>query len=352
MVYKVLDIIDNSVWAAKIIYRKEMEETNIISNIEQELRLMTILHHPFVLKGREIVYEEAFIALIIEYYKYGDLAHAMFDSHIQSRFIIQSVFVDVVEGLSYLHDRHICHKDIKADNILLTDDFRAMISDFGSTTCEIPKLRPNSFITVEYAPPEYFLNNDCDGFKFDIWSLGVLLFTLFLKYLPFGGESSAEVINRIKQEDIDRSDLPIDTYFFIKLCLTPDPQKRPNIHQIMENPYFKQCLIARDHQYPQKDSLRTRTGNSFVKYHITDSLLITRKDRLKHASSLMILDKAHPKFDNELLENGKTPLQLNASSIKNKKRACPASPVGLVIPMKSVHSNYATWSPHNSQRNA
>ena len=103
----------------------------------------------------------------------------------------------LLDGLIYMNKRNICHRDLKADNILLDDKFNIIISDFGfACALNSSEELKNYCGTTTYMPPEMNANNprnlECwkdakslDGEKIDVFSLGVLLFILRIGCPPF-----------------------------------------------------------------------------------------------------------------------------------------------------------------------
>jgi serine/threonine protein kinase len=100
------------------------------------------------------------------------------------------VFHQVVSAISYAHNQHICHRDLKLENILLKDNTLATvkIADFGLSDF----YRPGAMIksncgTLSFLAPEVFKGTANAGPPLDVWALGVILFALLCGRLPFEG---------------------------------------------------------------------------------------------------------------------------------------------------------------------
>jgi serine/threonine protein kinase len=93
-----------------------------------------------------------------------------------------------MDGMNYLHSLNITHRDIKLENILIDDKLNVKIIDFGFGTCS-PKTKLLNFYcgTPSYMPPEIVQKKEYLGPFADIWSIGVLLFTLLCGVFPFRG---------------------------------------------------------------------------------------------------------------------------------------------------------------------
>jgi serine/threonine protein kinase len=90
---------------------------------------------------------------------------------------------DVVEALTYMHDRSIAHRDIKPENIVLTTERVAKLCDFGWSAL-VESSRKTYCGTFDYAPPEILQHKKYDE-SVDIWCIGVLTFEILTGHVPF-----------------------------------------------------------------------------------------------------------------------------------------------------------------------
>ncbi|XP_042900426.2 mitogen-activated protein kinase 4-like [Parasteatoda tepidariorum] len=91
---------------------------------------------------------------------------------------------DSLCGLTYLHSNKACHLDIKADNILISQDNRAVICDFSCLACATKTIpRDDLGLPLMYRPPEAFPSfgsgTEVDGKAFDMWAFGIMVLELF-----------------------------------------------------------------------------------------------------------------------------------------------------------------------------
>jgi serine/threonine protein kinase len=102
----------------------------------------------------------------------------------------KSLFLQIIEGIFYLHSKNIFHRDIKLENIIIEDKSLIKIIDFGFGTCSPRNKFLNFFCgTPSYMPPEIILKKDYLGEFADIWSIGVLLYTILCGAFPFRGKT-------------------------------------------------------------------------------------------------------------------------------------------------------------------
>jgi serine/threonine protein kinase len=128
------------------------------------------------------------VILVMEYVRGGSL-HFYLKQHLNRRLPEEEakrIFKQVVEGIRYLHNRCITHRDIKLENLLLDDDNNIRIIDFGFSTCIPIERKVKMFCgTPSYMAPEIVNKTEYCGPPADIWALGVLLFTLLCGTFPY-----------------------------------------------------------------------------------------------------------------------------------------------------------------------
>ena len=177
--------------------------------------------------------------MILELASYGDLFDALLKEQFAAMRFVQAVFSQIVEAVVYLHSKHIQHRDIKPENILLTSFSQAKLADFGCCFTDIKTVVPNRNASVAYCPPEFFISDDYDPEKFDIWSLGILLYLMITGDTPWGNRPMDDVMNAILNDEISLKGIPRDASEIISLCTNKDPKKRPKAKDILNLPFCK-----------------------------------------------------------------------------------------------------------------
>lgn len=175
----------------------DQEETPL-AEIEQEVNMLRRLAHPFIVKLHDVIYEEVFAFMVLDLHKGGDLVDGM-DLHWKRKgmlamSVVQHICRMLVQGVAYLHQNNVVHRDIKGDNILLNckaiDDpnCRIFLGDFGSAVEVQPgeRLKEKCGTETHWAPEFYDLNY-CTAV--DMWAIGVVAYGLVSRHFPFKNEA-------------------------------------------------------------------------------------------------------------------------------------------------------------------
>ena len=254
-VYKACHNETLKLFAIKIIdYTKDglINKKNISINynlIQEETALMRLVqNNDNILKyyGSYFSRKTNSIWLILEYCSCGslqDIMYAMEQSFTEIQ--IATLIKMVLKGLICLHDLNIIHRDIKAQNILLTENGCAKLADFGVGIKLMEKeFRHSKKGSPYWMSPQIVSQKDYD-IKTDIWSLGITCIELALGNPPFSDLKPIAVMNKIKNgstkvEDMinvkEYSKIFID---FIKKCIVVDPNKRASARELIQHEFIK-----------------------------------------------------------------------------------------------------------------
>lgn len=175
--------------------------------------------------------------LVMPYCSGGSLEKLVREEKAITEDQIAQIFIQIGGGLAELHRNQIIHQDIKPDNILIRDDGHYMLTDFGISRqmrSTMNKATANqSYMTVAYSPPERYAKNPVETPASDIFSLGVTLFELCKKEIPWGGVggmvlNSGAFVPELGSEYSGRLNVILSD------CMDPDHTKRPSAVELQE----------------------------------------------------------------------------------------------------------------------
>ncbi|ORY05788.1 Pkinase-domain-containing protein, partial [Basidiobolus meristosporus CBS 931.73] len=218
--------------------------------ISREIQMLKVLNHPNVVGFYESFETESHHVLVLEYVEDGDLFdyvanHSSDNCEARAKMI----FRQLVEAVEYLHSKCICHRDLKLENVLIHESPNGTVSVKVTDLGLAEFIRDNSILTTrcgseEYTAPEVILGHPSNGFKADVWSLGVMLYTMLVGCLPFsmdGSQSRRSFFYRIANADYRLpQDRPIsqEAKDILRAILQSNLEKRLDVKEIKKHPWL------------------------------------------------------------------------------------------------------------------
>ncbi|OHT12820.1 CAMK family protein kinase [Tritrichomonas foetus] len=227
------------IFAGKITSRRSVMDLGQMEYLERELRLQSSLNHPNLLRIIDVIYTKELIIVITEFCENGDLITFITTNSFLMLSLAKKIFTQIVEGLNYLHQRKIAHRDLKPDNIFLDQDLNVKIGDFGLAKSSVKGELFNTLCgTFYYLAPEIIKHEDYDGMKCDIWALGIILYSMIFGTLPWRSTNHQQLIEEICRADLAwPSDINVEASDIIRRCTMIDPQERPTTEEILNMPW-------------------------------------------------------------------------------------------------------------------
>uniref|UniRef100_A0A9L0IFC2 Serine/threonine-protein kinase SIK3 n=1 Tax=Equus asinus TaxID=9793 RepID=A0A9L0IFC2_EQUAS len=300
--------------AIKIIDKTQLNPTSL-QKLFREVRIMKILNHPNIVKLFEVIETDKTLYLIMEYASGGEVFDYLVAHGRMKEKEARAKFRQIVSAVQYCHQKRIVHRDLKAENLLLDADMNIKIADFGFSNEFTVGSKLDTFCgSPPYAAPELFQGKKYDGPEVDVWSLGVILYTLVSGSLPFDGQNLKELRERVLR---GKYRIPFymstDCENLLKRFLVLNPIKRGTLEQIMKDRW-----INAGHE---EDELKP-----FVEPELDIS------DQKRIAGPAIPSVVAYPKrsqtstADSDLKEDG-IPSRKSSSSAVGGKGIAPASPM-------------------------
>ncbi|EAY00485.1 CAMK family protein kinase [Trichomonas vaginalis G3] len=178
----------------------------------------------------------------MEYCSRGELFSYLLQNGVLADFQIKHMLSQLVNALVYLHGRNIAHRDIKPENILIDQDLNVKLADFclcHSTSNQQMLLTPCG--SPFYAPPEIISNIPYDGKKGDMWSLGVVVFTMATGALPWTETNQTQLLQQIVNADyVVPVTVSPNIRHLIQALMDPNPSKRPSAEEVKSLPWMQE----------------------------------------------------------------------------------------------------------------
>ncbi|XP_030628487.1 MAP/microtubule affinity-regulating kinase 3a isoform X2 [Chanos chanos] len=222
--------------AIKMIDKTQLNPTSL-QKLFREVRIMKILNHPNIVKLFEVIETEKTLFLVMEYASGGEVFDYLVAHGRMKEKEARAKFRQIVSAVQYCHQKRIVHRDLKAENLLLDADMNIKIADFGFSNEFTVGSKLDTFCgSPPYAAPELFQGKKYDGPEVDVWSLGVILYTLVSGSLPFDGQNLKELRERVLR---GKYRIPFymstDCENLLKRFLVLNPTKRGTLEQIMRD---------------------------------------------------------------------------------------------------------------------
>ncbi|XP_020599250.1 CBL-interacting protein kinase 1-like isoform X2 [Phalaenopsis equestris] len=214
-------------FAVKILDRKRILDLKITEQIEREITTLKLLKHPNVVRLHEVSASKAKIYMILEYVNGGELFDKIESMGRLSEQFGLKIFQQLIDGISYCHDKGVYHRDLKPENVLVDAMGKIKISDFG-----LSALSQQLWV---------LLNKGYDGAMSDIWSCGVILYVILTGTLPFDDQNLAFLYQKIFKGATQIPNwLSPGAQNLLRRILDPNPRTRINVVEIKEDSWFKQ----------------------------------------------------------------------------------------------------------------
>uniref|UniRef100_A0A673I872 non-specific serine/threonine protein kinase n=1 Tax=Sinocyclocheilus rhinocerous TaxID=307959 RepID=A0A673I872_9TELE len=342
-------ILTGSEVAIKIIDKTQLNPTSL-----QKVRFT---FNTKMFKLFEVIETEKTLFLVMEYASGGEVFDYLVAHGRMKEREARAKFRQIVSAVQYCHQKHIVHRDLKAENLLLDADMNIKIADFGFSNEFMVGNKLDTFCgSPPYAAPELFQGKKYDGPEVDVWSLGVILYTLVSGSLPFDGQNLKELRERVLR---GKYRIPFymstDCESLLKRFLVLNPAKRGTLEQIMKERWINagfdddelKPFLEPEADISDQKRIDVIEGMGFSREKIQESLskmnydeitaiylLLGRKtsEEVSESSSNSNLSVAKTRLTSEM--NGQSPshlkVQRSVSSSESRKSRRHSEQVGVV----------------------
>uniref|UniRef100_A0A8D0AHF7 PAS domain-containing serine/threonine-protein kinase n=1 Tax=Sander lucioperca TaxID=283035 RepID=A0A8D0AHF7_SANLU len=242
-----LEVIVKFIRKARIVSECWVEDP-MLGRVSQEIAILTRVQHHNIVKVLEVFENGSYFQMVME--KHGDCLDLFEFIDMQPRLdepLASYIFRQLVAAVFYLRSKNILHRDIKDENIIIDKGFHIRLIDFGSAAMMAPKKLFFNFCgTLEYCSPEVLQGNPYEGPELEMWSLGVLLYTLLFSENPFCG------VGEILHAKL-KPPFPLSPDLHGVLCglLHPDPAQRLTLDQLLLESWISQPISLAEYSWTE-----------------------------------------------------------------------------------------------------
>lgn len=252
-VYKAKDHVLGRFVAIKVLKKEFSEDVNFVTKFRTEAQSAARLEHPNIVNIYDVGSEYGMYYIVMEFVEGITLKSYIEKKGQLSYKETVSIAIQVGRGIEAAHNKHIVHRDIKPQNIIISSEGKVKVTDFG-----IARAASNNTIhadvmgSVHYASPEQARNGFVDG-KSDIYSLGIVMYEMVTGRVPFDGDSTVAIAIQHLQDEMTppstyAPELPVSLEKIILKCTQKNPDRRyESITDLLVD--LKRSLVTPDEDF-------------------------------------------------------------------------------------------------------
>ncbi|KAI0367402.1 Pkinase-domain-containing protein [Pilatotrama ljubarskyi] len=235
--------------ACKVVTKSSLKTKKAKTKLYAEIKIHKSLDHPNIVRFQDCFEDEHNVYMTLELCHNGSLMDML---RRRKRFTepeARYFMVQLIGACHYMHTHQVIHRDLKLGNIFLDRNMNVKVGDFGlAALIENPGERKKTICgTPNYIAPEVLFDTaNGHSFEVDTWSIGVILYTLVVGRPPFQTKDVKAIYKRIRDNEYE---FPADRAVsksvqeLIQQILTPDPQQRPTLHEIVDHTWFTTGIV-------------------------------------------------------------------------------------------------------------
>ena len=260
-VFELIDIETEEIKAVKVISLKKLENPQSNQAYLNEYKFNNSLNYKYICKCFNTFKDNDNAYFILEYQPNKTLNELISNRHSLYEIEIKHYCYELLLAIEYLHNRNIIHRDIKLSNVLLSDKMEVKLCDFGLAIGNNSITNKTICGTPNYIAPEIlnYKNNTNYSFEIDIWSFGIILYSLYYKKTPFESQEKGKTkknIQNVIYKFPENNQVSDDAKDLMRSIFVKDPSLRPTIKEIKESNFFNNGIGIPKYLPPSSQYMR------------------------------------------------------------------------------------------------
>jgi len=242
-VYKFTNLETNKIMAGKIMPKANFNRSRSRMKLFSEIKLHKALHHPNIVKFEHVFEDQENVYILLELCANQSLNDLAKRRKRLTEFEVQCYLIQMIDALKYLHSNRIIHRDLKLGNFFINENMQIKLGDFGlAAKLEFDGEKKRTVCgTPNYIAPEILDGEVGHSYEVDVWSLGVMIYTLIIGKPPFETNDIKLTYQRIKENNYSFPDnvaTSENAKDLISKILVTAPEKRLTLDEIIRHPFI------------------------------------------------------------------------------------------------------------------
>ena len=272
--YEITNLETKKLQAVKVVSKASLQKSRQRAKILSEIKIHRSLHHENVVHLDHVFEDSENVYIILDLCPNQTLNDLIKRRRRLMEVEVQCYVLQILNGIKYLHKNKIIHRDLKLGNFFLSEKMEVKIGDFGlAAKLEFNAEKRHTVCgTPNYIAPEILENRSGHSYEVDVWSLGVIIYTLSVGRPPFETPDVKSTYKKIKMcvygfpEHIPLSE---NCKSIVSKILKIDPTKRPDLDEIFNHGYLNQG--SKIPRFLPLSTLACPPSGSYLKQYINNS---------------------------------------------------------------------------------
>ena len=242
-VYEFTNLETRRLYAAKVVAKSSLTRSRAKQKLMSEIKIHRSLKNSNIVSFEHFFEDSENVYILLELCPNQTMNELLRRRKRLTELEVQCYSLQIISSLKYIHNRRVIHRDLKIGNLFISDKMEIKLGDFGlATKLEFEGQKRRTICgTPNYIAPEVLDGKCGHSFEVDIWSLGVIMYTLLVGKPPFETNDVKKTYNLIKMTAYSFPDhVPVsnEAKSLITRILKSDPSRRPSLDEILQHEFF------------------------------------------------------------------------------------------------------------------